>query len=155
MNSFTYKLTISQHYELKITFKHILGEKQNTLNFFQRKIIIICKEENCGKQFTSAYNYQLHVKRHQQRFNFICQICGKGFINRNHHDNHTFAHLKEKPFPCPHCKKHLLTKSNLQCHMQSCRQMVKTHQCILCGKQFLTEMNLIRHQCQAHKSSIF
>ena len=133
-------------------FKAPLGERQDVLNLFQRKIIITCKEKKCGKQFTSAYNYQLHVKCHQQHFNFICQICGKGFINRNHHDSHTFTHLKEKPFPCHLCNKCLLTKSNLQCHRQSCRQIVKSHQCILHGKKFLTEMNLICHQSQAHKS---
>ena len=126
--------------------------KTHIYNLFQKQILITCKEENCGKQFTSAYNYQLHVKRHQQRFNFICQICGKGFMNKNHHDNHSFTHLKEKPFPCPLCNKRLLTKSNLQRHRLTCRQIVKYHQCVLCGKKFLTEPNLVKHQKQAHST---
>ena len=122
------------------------------LVFFQKKIIITCKEEKCGKQFTLAYNYKLHVKHHQQRFVFICQICGKGFMNQNHHENHTFTHLKEKPFLCVVCSKRFLTKSNLQHHRATCRNIDNCHQCMLCGKKFLTEFNLLRHQCQAHTS---
>ena len=143
----------SHHILTFVLHLHALcGEKPKIFNLFQRKINITCKEENCGKQFTSAYNYQLHVKRHQQHYNFICQICGKGFMNRNHHDNHTFTHLKEKPFPCALYNKRLLTKSNLQRHRQSCRKIDKSHQCVLCGKKFLTETNLVRHQSQAHKN---
>ena len=126
--------------------------KRELLDLFQKKIMITCKEENCGKQFTSAYNYQLHVKRHQQRFSFICQICGKGFMNCNHHDSHTYTHMKEKPFPCDICSKWFLTKSNLLRHKTTCRIIVKNHHCIVCGKKFITEQNLIRHRSQVHRS---
>ena len=121
---------------------------------FQKKIMITCKEEKCGKQFTSAYNYQLHVKRHQQRFSFVCSICGKGFMNRNHHQNHSYTHLKDKPFPCPVCNKRFLTKSNLQRHRLTCRKIVRNHQCIVCGKRFLNESNLLKHRTNSHKMHV-
>ena len=107
-------------------------------------------EENCSKQFKSAYNYKLHVKHHNKQFSFICQICGKGFMNRNHQESHANTHLKEKPHKCNGCSKRFLTPSNLCRHMQSCTNVSKVHECVVCGKKFQTVENVLRHQKHAH-----
>ena len=118
---------------------------------FQSEIKITCQEENCGKQFKSAYNYKLHVKHHNKQFSFICQICGKGFMNRNHQESHANTHLKEKPHKCNGCSKWFLTPSNLRRHMQSCTNVSKVHECVVCGKKFRTAENVLRHQKHVHR----
>ena len=120
------------------------------INFFQTPIKITCKVENCNKQFSSAYNYQLHVKRHNQQFSFVCQICGKGFMNKNHLESHSNTHLKVKPFACKGCPKRFLTKSNLSRHHKSCCTISKNHECVVCGKKFMTAENVLRHQQHVH-----
>ena len=143
----------SVHYLFTIFDIHMHFVVKINHNFFQQQVYITCKLENCGKQFTSAYNYQLHVKHHQQQFLFACQICGKGFMNKNHHESHSYTHLKEKPFPCKICAKRFLTRSNLHRHMLTCKTIIKKHECVTCGKKFMTDNNLKRHQIGSTSSS--
>ena len=116
--------------------------KKKILPLLQKQLFITCKEEQCRKQFTSAYNYQLHVKHYEKQFVFVCQICGKGFMNKNHYQSHSYTHLKDKPFPCTICKKRFLTKSNLHRHSATCNVITKKYECVYCGKKFITDANL-------------
>ena len=145
----THKITFC--YFLEEIHKHNFGVKK-ILPLLQKQVFITCKEEQCQKQFTSAYNYQLHVKHHQKQFAFVCQICGKGFMNKNHYQSYSSTHLKEKPFPCTICKKRFLTKSNLCRHSATCNLITKKYECVYCGKKFITDANLKRHNNQVDSS---
>ena len=132
--------------------------KQITKIYFQPcpfvKERIVCKEDNCGKQFSSAYNYNVHIKRHQKKYKLICQVCGKGFMNSNHLNSHTNSHNKNKPFGCGFCGKRFVTNSNLTRHQSTCQVITKKFQCIICGKLFLTQGTLNKHLQFIHKKIV-
>ena len=46
----------------------------------------------------------------------------------------------------------MITRSNLRRHMLTCKTIIKKHECVTCGKKFMMDENLKRHQIQAHRS---
>ncbi|XP_041434995.1 zinc finger protein 41 isoform X2 [Xenopus laevis] len=61
----------------------------------------ICTQ--CGKNFSTKHNFQIHQLVHTGEKPFTCTECGKSFSQKSVLHRHQRIHTQEKPFICTEC----------------------------------------------------
>ena len=71
-------------------YQHVEGTKG-----FRGKVssIYVCKYDNCGMEFTRAWNMLNHARIHEGSKPYQCQICEKTFIQKGNLKKHIKIHL--------------------------------------------------------------
>ncbi|KRZ55572.1 Myoneurin [Trichinella nativa] len=73
----------------------------------------------CNKQFSTSYQYKMHMNIHLGIKPFVCEICGSRFNNVGTRHNHMRRHSNASPFACPLCEKTFAWELSLKEHLQS------------------------------------
>ncbi|KRY36326.1 Transcription factor btd [Trichinella spiralis] len=75
--------------------------------------------QSCNKQFSTSYQYKMHMNIHLGIRPFVCEICGSRFNNEGAKHNHMRRHSNASPFACPLCEKTFVWELSLKQHLQS------------------------------------
>lgn len=107
----------------------------------------VCVYDGCDRRYTSMGNLKAHIKAHEGRYNFRCEICDKAFLSSYSLKIHGRVHTGEKPYPCEEtgCDKSFKTKYRLIAHKRL--HSGDTFDCEYdnCKKQFTTRSDLNKH----------
>ncbi|CRK96021.1 CLUMA_CG009461, isoform A [Clunio marinus] len=105
--------------------------------------------EVCGKFFFKNM-LRHHLKNvHFNLKPYQCDICGNKFCKRNlaqHMITHIDFEHRKKEFHCQICESSYFNKGSLQIHILNNHEKPKHLTCSLCGRTFMTEKGLKRHQ---------
>lgn len=76
-----------------------------------------CMYEECGKQFSRAWNLLNHARMHEGVKPYACQICHKSFTQKGNLKKHMMTHLlpqieNRKRYKCEFCSKGYTEKYN-------------------------------------------
>ena len=105
----------------------------------------------CGKMWTSRSSLSVHIRTiHLKEKRYSCEVCDYKTYQRTRMDEHAATHTggAKKSNECGKCSEVFDNKAQLSNHM------VTDHKfkcCDICGKSFLRQLNLTRHQ-QKHTS---
>ncbi|KRY16918.1 Myoneurin, partial [Trichinella patagoniensis] len=96
-------------FHLRILFEHRIHFSMETNRFCQL----------CNKQFSTSYQYKMHMNIHFGIRPFVCEICGSRFNNEGAKHNHMRRHSNASPFACPLCEKTFVWELSLKQHLKS------------------------------------
>ncbi|KRX60671.1 Myoneurin [Trichinella sp. T9] len=96
-------------FHLRILLEHRIHFSMETNRFCQL----------CNKQFSTSYQYKMHMNIHLGIKPFVCEICGSRFNNVGTRHNHMRRHSNASPFACPLCEKTFAWELSLKEHLQS------------------------------------
>jgi hypothetical protein len=101
----------------------------------------------CHKKFKSEVTLTLHMKWHNQEYDYICSYCGQCFIQKVSFNYHIrAAHTKEYPFPCTKCDKKFVAKQSLKTHNIQAHSDVCSFACEICNRSFKLTSDLNAHK---------
>ncbi|CAH1953562.1 unnamed protein product [Acanthoscelides obtectus] len=98
----------------------------------------------CYKEFHSNH-YLEHLQGHTDKYK--CKYCSLSCAAATSLKKHMLVHLKQDPYQCPNCDKTYKHPSSFSYHLKKHGQFT----CINCEKHFVTERELITHQCVSNK----
>ncbi|CAG9858238.1 unnamed protein product [Phyllotreta striolata] len=104
-----------------------------------------CLEENCAKEFSTAYSLKMHNLAHEGKKSFLCVSCGKDFVSKKSLICHEKIHAPIKAHKCDQCNLSFSVRSNFRAHIKRYHEGVR-YSCSRCPKEFLTKCNLDRHE---------
>ena len=116
--------------------------------------VFICSY--CGKRYTARYyfNYQLHLKYHNNEKQHLCSTCGKAFTEKSKLTIHLRSHSNERPYVCDTCGRAFYTNMLLRCHIKHMhRERPKSFSCDLCNSKFVSIYNLNTHKNVTHSDA--
>ena len=101
----------------------------------------------CSKSFVSSYYLKQHVKSIHENEKLLCETCSKHFNTRQSLSRHKqIAHEGGNPlYTCSICDRRFSTKTHYEGHVNSHLEH-RAFQCKTCGKSFLYNQNLRRHE---------
>nr|NP_001071971.1 zinc finger protein [Ciona intestinalis]BAE06789.1 zinc finger protein [Ciona intestinalis] len=101
----------------------------------------------CGKRFNSKFNATRHERTHTGVKPFKCPICPSRFTEAGSITAHLRTHTGEKPFQCQFCGKSFSQKGPLQTHLLL-HNGSRPYLCEICGKSFNQKTNLKAHEAR-------
>ncbi|KAM9332784.1 uncharacterized protein KZ484_017917 [Pholidichthys leucotaenia] len=129
----SHNLVSSKHKMAKSKVCRSRSQSKNVSNSSSSEKTFSC--EICGKDFSSSYDLNHHMRIHTGKKMHCCEICGKRFSQRSHLKAHMRSHTGEKPFSCEMCGKRFSSRCGFSCHVRT-HKGEKMHSCELCGKSF-------------------
>ena len=96
----------------------------------------MCEYPGCSKKYSILSRYQVHMRTHQGKKPFLCQICNKSFNEKGNLKTHLRFHSELRPFKCPKCTKCYKTNGHLKDHIEIQHNKIKKYKCEKCNKNF-------------------
>lgn len=127
-------------------------------NLYTHKSIVHTKVEDrkylcseCGNKFVTKASFDTHMKRHLQLKEFNCEICEKSFVTKTELGRHRKSHSNVRMYKCENCDNEYKTSAILKKHVEAKHmglgvEMVKKHDCAVCGKKCMTKKKLEKHE---------
>lgn len=79
---------------------------------------IACTYSDCSETFDSDYRLNLHIRIHETRFAFRCNVCGVACVSQFRLNIHKKIHTGELIRQCPICQKKLAHDNALRRHIR-------------------------------------
>ncbi|XP_015230495.1 PREDICTED: zinc finger protein 271-like [Cyprinodon variegatus] len=106
----------------------------------------------CGEEFSTSKDLNLHLGLHLGRKQFSCSICNTSCIDQDALILHMRLHTRQTQFTCHVCGKDFAWRRHLTKHMEVHRKRKKVFRCRLCGAEFNTYYRLSKHKA-VHQTS--
>ena len=120
----------------KKTFSTLGNMRNHLLTIHQNYRPYKCEFPGCDKRYSILSRYQVHIRTHEGKKPFICQICNKSFNEKGNLKTHLRFHSELRPFQCPHCNKSYKTNGHLKDHIEIQHNKIKKYVCDICNKKF-------------------
>ena len=95
--------------------------------------------------FSTAGNLKIHNLTHTQEKPVECNVCHKTFKSKIHLKSHQAVH-SEKAFQCDLCTFKSNFREGLKKHVKSVHTGERSHTCNTCGKAYVNQGDLTRHE---------
>ncbi|XP_043476206.1 zinc finger protein 570-like isoform X1 [Leptopilina heterotoma] len=137
-----------------VTISLIISEDEHGQ---KRTQVIIPTAENtkceiCNKNFKTSLQLLKHNRLKHAREedittrNFPCDLCPKRYPDQNSLARHRKTHTGDRPFQCLECHKCFPSAPTLRRHLSLHNPNSKPLPCIYCGRRFLEQANLDKHE---------
>lgn len=144
-----------KRYRCKICKKQCADEVEYKMH---RKTHTIEKPHQCsmcGTAFTTKRNLEIHILKHDGKFQYECVPCNKRFYMKIHYNHHMCQnHSDERPFKCEFCPKAFSLKKYLRMHFNKChgpnKPKLKIRTCVACQKIFKEKNKYDAHMFRMH-----
>lgn len=119
---------------------------------FLREYVRSFKSNSIAHISLTSANLVMHIKKHKNIRDFICEYCGKAFCHRDSYRDHVKAHTGVRDYVCDQCPKAFRTLDVLKVHKLSHTDQ-KPHVCSVCSKAFRQRTGLYYHK-RTHVSHV-
>lgn len=144
-------------YHLKTNFSpftcYHCNKKLDKIIDLRRHILSHVKQRRCkicGKGFRDLTVLRRHLWSHTGAKQFACNLCPKKFQQKQCLDQHVLKHQGNDKIKCVYCQKLFSTRYNAKVHMRTMHKKVDS--CDLCGKNFVSKQELVKHLETSSKS---
>ena len=120
----------------KKSFSTLGNMRNHFLTIHQNYRPYKCEFPGCSKRYSILSRYQVHLRTHEGKKPFLCQICNKSFNEKGNLKTHLRFHSELRPFQCPHCTKSYKTNGHLKDHIEIQHKKIKKYVCETCNKKF-------------------
>jgi len=100
--------------------------------------------EVCSKSFKRYANMKAHLSIHRESDKTFCDVCGQSFKHASSIKLHMKLHSGEKQFVCKYCGKAFTQNGNLKEHLRI-HTGEKPYKCSYCNKVFATSSQMKSH----------
>ena len=122
--------------ECKKTFSTLGNMRNHYLTIHQNYRPYKCEFPGCSKRYSILSRYQVHLRTHEGKKPFLCQICNKSFNEKGNLKTHLRFHSEKRPFKCSFCTKCYKTNGHLKDHIEIQHKKIKKYMCETCEKRF-------------------
>ena len=120
----------------KKTFSTLGNMRNHYLTIHQNYRPYICQFPGCTKRYSIYSRFQVHMRTHEGKKPFTCQICNKSFNEKGNLKTHLRFHSELRPFKCSMCSKCYKTNGHLKDHIEIQHNKIKKYACQICDKKF-------------------
>ena len=120
----------------KKSFSTLGNMRNHFLTIHQNYRPYKCEFPGCTKRYSILSRYQVHLRTHEGKKPFLCQICNKSFNEKGNLKTHLRFHSELRPFQCPQCTKSYKTNGHLKDHIEIQHKKIKKYICDICNKKF-------------------
>lgn len=96
-----------------------------------------------------------HIKRHEDKWEFWCNICNRGLMTKRNYEDHMEKHAAVPKYQCEFCGKKFTVKTYLSSHRMINHKkellgIEENFECEECQKKFTLKKNLLYHLSSIH-----